>query len=304
MFRSRGATVLGGPLLRLCAPELDVIISNTASKKSAWNSALQRSMTTLRKPSLDSKSKGLSLGSYLLLGIPVASFALGCWQVKRKAWKEDMIEHMHRRLHRNPVALPLTMDEIDKLDYCPVVITGTFDHSRELYMGPRSQINVENHKGGEGGGIFSNSKAGFNVITPFKPNDRDYYILVNRGWVPNERKNPAHRAEGQITGQVTLNGIIRLPEAREPFMIKNAPDRNVWLYRDVDKMAEAAGTAPIFIDAAEDSWIPGGPIGGQTNLSIRNEHMQYIVTWFSLSAISAFMWYKQFIVSPGLRGRF
>ena len=50
-------------------------------------------------------------------------------------------------------------------------------------------------------------------------------------------------------------------------------------FRDVDKMAQVADTAPIFIDAAEDSWVPGGPIGGQTNLSIRNEHLQYILTW-------------------------
>lgn len=65
------------------------------------------------------------------------------------------------------------MEEIDKLDYCPVVITGKFDHSRELYMGPRPQINVESHQGGEGGGVFSTSKAGYNIITPFKPNDRE-----------------------------------------------------------------------------------------------------------------------------------
>lgn len=44
-------------------------------------------------------------------------------------------------------------------------------------------------------------------------------------------------------------------------------------------MAQVADTAPIFVDAAEDSWVPGGPIGGQTNLSIRNEHLQYILTW-------------------------
>lgn len=27
------------------------------------------------------------------------------------------------------------------------------------------------------------------------------------------------------------------------------------------------------------STVPGGPIGGQTRVSLRNEHMQYIITW-------------------------
>jgi len=29
-----------------------------------------------------------------------------------------------------------------------------------------------------------------------------------------------------------------------------------------------------------DSTIAGGPIGGQTNVTVRNEHLSYIVTWW------------------------
>ena len=28
-----------------------------------------------------------------------------------------------------------------------------------------------------------------------------------------------------------------------------------------------------------DSTIAGGPIGGQTNVTVRNEHLSYIITW-------------------------
>lgn len=28
-----------------------------------------------------------------------------------------------------------------------------------------------------------------------------------------------------------------------------------------------------------ESTVPGGPIGGQTRVTLRNEHMQYIITW-------------------------
>ena len=48
--------------------------------------------------------------------------------------------------------------------------------------------------------------------------------------------------------------------------------------RDLDKMAQEGGTAPVYIDAL--GTVEGGPIGGQTRVSIRNEHMSYIVTWW------------------------
>lgn len=39
------------------------------------------------------------------------------------------------------------------------------------------------------------------------------------------------------------------------------------------------GGVPIFIDASVDTTVPGGPIGGQTRASLRNEHLSYILTW-------------------------
>jgi surfeit locus 1 family protein len=44
-------------------------------------------------------------------------------------------------------------------------------------------------------------------------------------------------------------------------------------------MSKLVNSEPILIDAVAESSIPGGPIGGQTNISIRNEHVSYIITW-------------------------
>lgn len=65
------------------------------------------------------------------------------------------------------------------------------------------------------------------------------------------------------------------------------------------------------------STVPGGPIGGQTRVTLRNEHMQYIVTWwvgallstsitsniklmfsllrYGLCAATSYMWFTKFI---------
>lgn len=44
-------------------------------------------------------------------------------------------------------------------------------------------------------------------------------------------------------------------------------------------MSRIVGCDSILIDAVVESSITGGPIGGQTNISLRNEHMSYIITW-------------------------
>lgn len=58
-------------------------------------------------------------------------------------------------------------------------------------------------------------------------------------------------------------------------------------------MCSLTNAEPIFLDATIESTVSGGPIGGQTRATIRNEHLSYIVTWFSLSAFTGFLWYQQ-----------
>lgn len=60
-------------------------------------------------------------------------------------------------------------------------------------------------------------------------------------------------------------------------------------------MARFLDTAPIFFDADASSTVPDGPVAGQTVVHVRNEHVSYILTWYSLSAITAFLWYRRFI---------
>uniref|UniRef100_A0A803VE58 SURF1-like protein n=1 Tax=Ficedula albicollis TaxID=59894 RepID=A0A803VE58_FICAL len=99
----------------------------------------------------------------------------------------------------------------------------------------------------------------------------------------------------QIEDEIDLTGVVRLTEKRKPFVPENNIEQNRWHYRDLEAMAKVTGAEPIFIDADFRSTVPGGPIGGQTRVSLRNEHMQYIVTWYGLCAATSFLWYKKFI---------
>ncbi|KAF3820962.1 surfeit locus protein 1 isoform X1 [Mirounga leonina] len=190
--------------------------------------------------------------------------------------------------------------ELKSLEYRPVKVRGHFDHSKELYMMPRTMVDPA-REAQEAGRLSSSPESGAYVITPFHCTDLGITILVNRGFVPRKKVNPDTRQKGQIKGEVDLVGMVRLTETRKPFVPENNPERNHWHYRDLEAMARLTGADPIFIDADFQSTVPGGPIGGQTRVTLRNEHMQYIITWYGLCAATSYLWFKKFLRrSPGV----
>ncbi|XP_077005193.1 surfeit locus protein 1 [Tamandua tetradactyla] len=243
------------------------------------------------------KAEDDSFFRWLLLLIPVTAFGLGTWQVQRRKWKLKLIAELESRVMAEPISLPADSTELKDLEYRPVRVRGHFDHSKELYMMPRTMVDPSR----EAGQISSSAKSGAHVVTPFHCSDLGITILVNRGFVPKKKVNPDTRQKGQIEEEVDLVGMVRLTETRKPFVPENNPERNHWHYRDLEAMARATGADPIFLDADFKSTVPGGPIGGQTRVSLRNEHMQYIITWYGLCAATSYLWFKKFMHwTPGM----
>ena len=136
------------------------------------------------------------------------------------------------------------------------------------------------------------------MVTPFKVTQGPMAgkeILVNRGWVPKNQLQPSSRPQGQVEGEVEMSGIVRSTEARPQFSPKNRAESDQWQHRDIPGLAEKLGTEPVFVDALMATTVHGGPVGGQTRVTLRNEHMSYMLTWFSLSAVTTYMWYARFL---------
>ncbi|XP_035197791.1 surfeit locus protein 1 [Oxyura jamaicensis] len=226
--------------------------------------------------------------------VPLTTFCLGTWQVQRRKWKLDLIAQLASRISSEPIPLTLDPMELKELEYRPVKVRGHFDHSKELYILPRSLVDPE-REAREARQLTSHPENGANVITPFYCTELGVTILVNRGFVPKKKLKPETRLKGQIEDEIDLTGVVRLSETRKPFVPENNIEKNRWHYRDLEAMAKVTGAEPIFIDADFKSTVPGGPIGGQTRVSLRNEHMQYIVTWYGLCAATSFLWYRKFI---------
>ncbi|XP_077441855.1 surfeit locus protein 1 [Vanacampus margaritifer] len=231
---------------------------------------------------------------WFLLLIPATTFGLGTWQVKRRQWKLQLIDELSRLTTADPIPLPIDPLELTGLEYRRVRVRGRYEHDKELYVLPRSPVDPEK-EAREAGRLSSSGETGANVVTPFHCTDLGITILVNRGYVPRQRIQPDSRMKGQVEGEVEVVGVVRLTEPRKPFVPNNDPDRNRWHFRDLEAMSDVTGAQPIFIDADYASTIPGGPVGGQTRVTLRNEHMQYIITWYGLCATTAYMWYAKFI---------
>ena len=111
-------------------------------------------------------------------------------------------------------------------------------------------------------------------------------VIVNRGFVPLDRKDPASRAQGESHGSVDIVGIVRWPETRGIFTPADDPTNNVWYLRDIAAIAAARhwqNVAPFYVEQ-ESPVPPGGlPQPGKLVVNLPDNHLQYAITWFGLA---------------------
>ena len=203
--------------------------------------------------------------------------SLGFWQLERKAWKESLIAQIEARAHGTPADIVLEAQwqgwRADDDEFRRVRLTGTFLHEKEVAV----------H------GLMSAQRGspmqGFYIFTPLHLAS-GATVMVNRGFVPPELRDPASRTDSRPVGEATVTGLVRAPEARGWFMPDNRPERDEWFTRDLAAMARARGlerVAPFWIDADPSPNATGWPRPGQTRLAIPNNHLGYALTWFGLA---------------------
>lgn len=226
------------------------------------------------KPARSARPRRFFAAAMLLLA--AAFLGLGTWQVQRLFWKLDLTARVDARIHAAPVAAPSPSAwpgvDAEKDEYRRVTASGTFDHGKETLVQAVTELG-----------------AGFWVITPLRLAEGTT-ILINRGFVPVDRREPASRAEDEIEGSVKITGLLRMTEPGGAFLRNNDPASDRWYSRDVAAIAAAKGltnVAPYFIDV-DATPNPGGlPVGGLTVVKFRNTHLVYAITWYLLAAMSA-----------------
>ena len=130
---------------------------------------------------------------------------------------------------------------------------------------------------------------GYWVLVPFRT-DAGFTVLVNRGFVPANLRDPASRRAGEIHGETAVTGLLRMTEPNGAFLRSNDAATDRWYSRDVAAIAAARDlgpVAPYFIDADATPNPGGNPIGGLTVIAFPNNHLVYAITWYGLAALLA-----------------
>jgi surfeit locus 1 family protein len=212
--------------------------------------------------------------------------ALGLWQLNRLSWKTDLITRIDQRLQAAPVPAPGPADwpalNATAAEYRRVTLRGRFVHELETLVSATTALG-----------------SGYWVLTPLKTED-GYWVLVNRGFVPPDKRDRAARGERDSDGVRTVAGLLRLTEPTGRTLQRNDPAAGRWYSRDVVAIATARGlgtntqgeraglVAPYFVDvAAADDAPLDWPRAGLTVLQFSNNHLMYALTWFVLAAMVA-----------------
>lgn len=199
----------------------------------------------------------------IVLGVVGAAIliSLGIWQLQRLEWKESVLAQIDDRISAVPVGLP-SQPDLDADKYLPVELTGT-------YVG--TPIHVLGSTKADG--------AGYRVIQTLETNGRR--ILVDRGFIILEAKDAP-----LATGPLTLIGNLHWPEETDGYTPDPDLGKNIWFARNVPKMAETLETEEIMLvvrsTSDTDPLLTHIPV---TRTGIPNDHLQYAITWFSLTLV-------------------
>lgn len=193
--------------------------------------------------------------------------SLGTWQLRRLAWKEDMLATIEARIDGAPSDLAaLAVPDPDADRYRPVRVTGRTGEDLLVLSGRK----------GEG--------AGYEVISALDlPDGRR--ILLDRGFIPEAARD---MPRPPVTLAVT--GNLLWPDESDSYTPPPDPAARLWFVRDVDSMARFLGAEPVLVVArvAEGQEPSIRPVPVDT-AGVPNDHLNYAITWFSLAAVWAGM---------------
>jgi len=220
---------------------------------------------------------GMAVITLAMLGTLIS---LGVWQLQRRAEKHELIAALDARLGAAPVAVPAPGDwpalTQQKDEFRRVRLMGTFEAR------PDARVFTS------GSGLRPDAVGtGVWVFAPLDLNAGGT-VVINRGFMPE----PVPAAIPVPAGAVELVGYLRFAEKPGSLTPDAEVGKRLWFARDHQAMASALGwgkmpgeVAPFYIDL--EAPIPEGglPKPGALSVKLKDDHLQYAMTWFGLAAV-------------------
>lgn len=222
---------------------------------------------------------GFALFTLFLTAVCVA---LGVWQLQRRTAKHELIAALTERLAAAPVALPLPVlwsglnparDEFRRVSF-----TATYAPLPDAMVYSAGSA-VRKDASGPGTWAFLPARL---------PSGET--VVIDAGFIENtmqDRDVEDRAVKKLVTGEpVTLTGYLRFPEAPGWLTPGENRAKRLWFVRDHLAMASALGwgaVAPFYVDLEQPAPANGIPRPGPLVVNLKDDHLQYAVTWFTLA---------------------
>jgi len=231
-------------------------------------------------------------GAFTLVMVAVF-IGLGVWQLQRGVEKHALIAALTERLAAAPSALPppaqwsVLTPEQDEFRRVSFIATYASGPDAMVYS---SGSAVREDISGPGTWAFLPARLPDGAI-----------VVINAGFVQNTMQDRVQqdRAVTRLAGEkVTMTGYIRFPDSAGALTPAENVTKRLWFTRDHLAMARALGwgeVAPFYVDLETPAPASGIPKPGALEVHLKDDHMQYAITWFTLAgavAIAFAVWWR------------
>ena len=233
----------------------------------------------MNEPARKARVGGFAL---FTLFLTAAFVALGVWQLQRRTAKHELIAALTERLAAAPVALPppavWTALNPARDEFRRVSFTATYAALPDAMVYSAGSA-VRKDASGPGTWAFLPARL---------PTGET--VVIDAGFVENtmqDRGVEDRAVKKLVTGQpVALTGYLRFPEAPGWLTPAENRDKRLWFVRDHLGIASALGwgaVAPFYVDLEHPSPANGVPRPGPLDVNLKDDHLQYAMTWFTLA---------------------
>ena len=211
------------------------------------------------------QTKAVPLIAFLVALSILLGFSL--WQFKRLKWKNELID-IRVSMYEGEVKPLKGIIEPGKSEFQKTSVKGKLLNEFEFYMPALSK------KGNNG----------FHILVPFKTLENKF-IIFNTGWVPLLKKEREKRINNIDSEEKEFIAVIRIPGRKGYFQPENDPLKNFWFFVEptlMEKQLKFSLEKNFYLEAVNNG--PNGfPLGNQTRIYLRNNHLQYALTWLMLA---------------------
>lgn len=204
---------------------------------------------------------------------------LGFWQLDRLEWRRAFNARATSQLNAPELDLNASqpVDDLYEMEYRRVAVTGKYDFSQEVLL--RNQV-WEN-------------RLGYHVLTPMKITGSEWYVLVDRGWIPFEDADS--RSKYQEPGEIRVQGMLRRGQEKpdfggvaDPALAPGETRLDAWNVVNLPRITEQSKLKLLpgyIIQAPQASWT-SLPYRSLPVIEIsEGSHQSYAMQWFSFAAI-------------------